>query len=114
MTIYTQDAPALDRRTLLDIPADAGDVSSATFESFSSTNPSSSIIRMEELRQAEEGRGFTNDSDSIVVQPRLEPDTPLLSAEDARARVAESGLDIKVPDQGIRQGALEILIDRHR
>ncbi|OTH76959.1 hypothetical protein CAZ14_35780, partial [Pseudomonas aeruginosa] len=63
---------------------------------------------------AEEGRGFTNDSDSIVVQPRLEPDTPLLSAEDARARVAESGLDIKVPDQGIRQGALDILIDRHR
>lgn len=47
MTIYTQDAPALDRRTLLDIPADAGDVSSATFESFSSTNPSSSIIRMD-------------------------------------------------------------------
>lgn len=114
MTIYTQDAPALDRRTLLDIPADAGDVFGAAFESAFSTNPSSSIVRMEELRQAEEGRGFTNDSDSIVVQPRLEPDTPLLSAEDARARVAESGLDIKVPDQGIRQGALEILIDRHR
>ncbi|HEP9969800.1 TPA: hypothetical protein VDW46_003197 [Pseudomonas aeruginosa] len=114
MTIYTQDAPALDRRTLLDIPADTGDVFGAAFESAFSTNPSSSIVRMEELRQAEEGRGLTNDSDSIVVQPRLEPDTPLLSAEDARARVAESGLDIKVPDQGIRQGALDILIDRHR
>ena len=71
MTIYTQDAPALDRRTLLDIPADTGDVFGAAFESAFSTNPSSSIIRMEELRQAEEGRGFTNDSDSIVVQPRL-------------------------------------------
>ncbi|MDO9344830.1 MAG: hypothetical protein Q7T99_15230 [Pseudomonas sp.] len=114
MTIYAGDAPVLDRRTMLDIPADAGEVWDASFGGALSTNPSSSIIRTEQLGQAQDGLRVTGDTESILVPPRNEPDTPLLDAQAARDKVSGMGLDIKIPEQGIRQGALDILIDRHR
>lgn len=114
MTIFAGDAPVLRRRTMLDIPADAGEVWDASFDSAFSTNPSSSIIRTEQLGQAQDGLRITGDTESILVPPRNEPDTPLIDAQAARDRVSGMGLDIKIPDQGIRQGALDILIDRHR
>jgi hypothetical protein len=114
MTIYAGDAPALDRRSMLDIPADAGEVFDASFGSALSTNPSSSIMRTEQLGQAQEGLRLTGDTESILVPPRNEPDTPMLDSKSARDRVTGLGLEIKIPEQGIREGALEILIDRHR
>ncbi|WP_223513990.1 hypothetical protein [Pseudomonas sp. GL-R-26] len=114
MTIFAGDAPVLNRRTMLDIPAQSGEVFDASFGSALSTNPSNSIIRSEELNQAQEGLRLTGDTESILVPPRNEPDTPMLQAQAARDRVAGMGLDIKIPDQGIRQGALDILVDRHR
>ena len=114
MTIFAGDAPALDRRSMLDIPADSGEVWDASFGSALSTNPSSSIIRSEALNQAQDGLRITGDTESILVPPRNEPDTPMLDARAARDRVAGMGLEIKIPEQGIRQGALDILVDRHR
>ncbi|WP_190426229.1 hypothetical protein [Pseudomonas typographi] len=114
MTIYAGDAQTLDRRTMLDIPADSGDVFDASFGGALSTNPSSSIVRTEQLQQAEEGRRFTGDTESILVPPRLEPDTPLIDAAQATAQAKAAGFDLKIPAQGIRQGALDILIDRQR
>ncbi|WP_246884495.1 hypothetical protein [Pseudomonas chlororaphis] len=116
MTIYAGDAPALDRRTLLDIPADSGDVFGAAFEEAFSTNPSTSAFRLEELNQQDQGRAVVMGPESYLSPNagRLEPETPLLGADQARSQVADAGLDIKIPDQGIRQGALDILIDRHR
>lgn len=114
MTIYAGDAPLLDRRTMLDIPADSGEVFDASFSGAFSTNPSSAIVRTEQLQQAEEGLRLTGDTESILVPPRNEPDTPLLDVTTARDKVAGMGLEIKIPEQGIRQGALDILIDRHR
>lgn len=114
MTIYAGDAPVLDRRTMLDIPAESGEVWGASFGSAFSTNPSSSIIRTEQLGQAQDGLRLTGDTESILVPPRNEPDTPLMDAQAAREKVSGMGLDIKIPEQGIRQGALDILIDRHR
>lgn len=114
MTIFAGDAPVLGRRTMLDIPADAGEVWDASFGGALSTNPSSSIIRTEQLGQAQEGLRLTGDTESILVPPRNEPDTPLMDAQAARDKVSGMGLDIKIPEQGIRQGALDILIDRHR
>ena len=114
MTIFAGDAPVLDRRTMLDIPAGTGEVFDASFGSALSTNPSNSIMRTESLTQAQEGLRLTGDTESILVPPRNEPDTPLIDAQAARDRVAGMGLDIKIPDQGIRQGALDILVDRHR
>lgn len=114
MTIYAGDAPALDRRSMLDIPADAGEVFDASFGGTASTNASASVIRTEQLQQANDGLRLTGDTESILVPPRNEPDTPMLDAKAARDRVAGMGLEIKIPEQGIREGALDILVDRHR
>lgn len=116
MTIYAGDAPALDRRTLLDVPADSGDVFGAAFDEAFSTNPSTSAFRLEELNQQDQGRAVVMGPESYLAPNagRLEPETPLIGAEQARDQVAGAGLDIKIPDQGIRQGALDILMQRHQ
>ncbi|KAF1071405.1 MAG: hypothetical protein GAK45_00533 [Pseudomonas citronellolis] len=116
MTIYAGDAPALDRRTLLDVPADSGDVFGAAFDEAFSTNPSTSAFRLEELNQQDQGRAVVMGPESYLAPNagRLEPETPLIGAEQARSQVADAGLDIKIPDQGIRQGALDILMQRHQ
>lgn len=116
MTIYAGDAPALDRRTLLDIPADSGDVFGASFGGTSNENASTALYRLEQLNQAQEGRAVVMGPESYLAPNagRLEPETRLIDAEQARNQVADAGLDIKIPDQGIRQGALDILMERHR
>lgn len=116
MTIYAGDAPALDRRTLLDIPADSGEVFGSAFDEAFSTNPSTSAFRLEELAQQQEGRAVVMGPESYFAPNagRVEPETPLIDAQQARDQVTGAGLDIKIPEQGIRQGALDVLIDRHR
>ncbi|WP_280041940.1 hypothetical protein [Pseudomonas sp. Hg5Tf] len=116
MTIFAGDAPALDRRTLLDVPSDSGDVFGSAFDEAFSTNPSTSAYRLEQLAQEQEGRAVVMGPESYFAPNagRLAPDTPLIAADQARNQVADAGLDIKIPDQGIRQGALEILMQRHR
>ncbi len=116
MTFFAGDAPALDRRSLLDIPADKGDVFDAAFDEAFSTNPSTSLFRLEQLNQQEQGRAVVAGPESYLAPNagRLEPETPLIDAQQARDQVANAGLDVKIPDQGIRQGALEILMTRHQ
>lgn len=116
MTIFAGNAPALDRRTILDVPAEAGDIFSASFSSFSTTNPSVALNRFEELNQQEQGRAMVVGPESYMVpdQGRMEPETPVISAQDARDRVDSLGLQLKIPEQGIRQGALDVLIQRHQ
>ncbi|MHC8403587.1 hypothetical protein [Pseudomonas sp. TMB3-21] len=116
MTIFAGDAPVLDRRTMLDIPAESGEVFDAAFDSAFSTNPTTSLVRTEELAEQAEGRAVVMGPESYLAPNagRLEPETPLLEAQAARDRVAGMGLEIKIPDQGIRQGALDVLVERHR
>lgn len=116
MTFFAGDAPALDRRTLLDIPADRGDVFDAAFDEAFSTNPSTSLYRLEQLNAEQQGRAVVAGPESYFApnQGRMEPDTPLIDAQQARDQVSGAGLDIKIPDQGIRQGALDVLIQRHQ
>lgn len=116
MTIFAGDAPVLDRRTMLDIPAQSGEVFDAAFDSAFSTNPTTSLVRSEELAQQADGRAVVMGPESYLAPNagRLEPDSPMVEAQAARDRVSGMGLDIKIPEQGIRQGALDVLIDRHR
>lgn len=114
MTIYAGDAPALDQRTMLDIPADAGEVWDASFGGAFATNPTSSVMRMRAIEEEEVGAPQVGAGLGRLPSQRLAPDTPMLDADAAREKVAGMGLDIKIPEQGIRQGALDILIDRHR
>lgn len=114
MTIYAGDAPVLDRRTMLDIPADAGEVWDASFGGAFATNPTSSVMRMRALEDEEVGAPQVGAGLGRLPSQRLAPDTPMLDAQAARDKVSGMGLDIKIPEQGIREGALDILIDRHR
>ncbi len=114
MTIYAGDAPLLDRRTMLDIPAGAGEVWDASFGGAFATNPTSSVMRMRAIEEEEVGAPQVGAGLGRLPSQRLAPDTPMLDADAAREKVAGMGLDIKIPEQGIRQGALDILIDRHR
>jgi hypothetical protein len=115
MTIFAGDAPALDRRDILDIPAEGG-VFGAAFEEAFTTNPSTALYRMEDLTQEQEGRAVVMGPESYFApnQARLEPDSPLMSAQDARDKIDSLGLKLTVPDQGIRTGALDVLIKRQQ
>ncbi|MBV4480510.1 hypothetical protein KVH01_11310 [Pseudomonas sp. SWRI124] len=99
---------------MLDIPADSGEVWDASFSGAYATNPTSSITRMQALEDEEIGAPQVGAGLGRLPSQRLAPDTPLLDAQAARDKVSGMGLDIKIPEQGIRQGALDILIDRHR
>lgn len=116
MTIYAGDAPALDRRNILDVPADSGSTFDAAFGEAFSTNPTTSSVRMESLATQEEGRAVVMGPESYLGPNagRQEPETPILDAQSARDRVDSLGLKLKIPDQGIRQGALDILIQRQQ
>lgn len=116
MTIFAGDAPVLDRRTMLDIPAESGEVFDAAFDSAFSTNPTTSLVRSEQLAEQAEGWAVVMGPESYLAPNagRLEPDSPMVDAQAARDRVAGMGLDIKIPEQGIRQGALDVLVARHR
>lgn len=116
MTFFAGDAPALDRRTLLDVPADRSDVFGAAFEGAFSTNPSTSLFRLEQLNEQEQGRAVVSGPESYLAPNagRLDPETPMISAQQARDKAQAAGLDLKIPDQGIRQGALDILMERQR
>lgn len=116
MTIYAGDAPLLDRRTILDLPADSGEVADAAFGAAFSTNPSSSLARMEEFNTQDQGRAIVMGPESYLAanEGRSAPETPLIDAQQARDKVSAAGFDIKIPDQGIRQGALDVLIQRQR
>src|SRR3546814_8272942 len=57
---------------------------------------------------------WSSDVCSSDLRPAAPPDSPLLSADDARARLKEQGLvgALTVPDEGIRSRALDILMER--
>lgn len=110
MPIYAGDAPALDRRTLLDIPSDKGDVFGAAFDSALSTNPTNSLFRIGDLAEATNPSPVIDPAGNAVYGPEV----PKMSADEARQKVEGAGLDIKVPEEGIRPGALDILIQRQR
>lgn len=110
MTIFAGDAPALDRRTILDIPAEGGEVWDASFGENFTTTPVNSLFRLGELSEA------TNPSPSIdpAGNAVYGPDLPKMSAQDARDRVDALGLKLNIPEQGIREGALDIMIQRNQ
>lgn len=108
--------PLRDRvrdRTLDDLQAPMSQVLAETAREALLFSPLSSIRRSRDLIEAERGPISLG---GLVRGEGLfgEPDTPLLSADDARDRVREAGLALDIPDDGIREGALDILMERKR
>jgi hypothetical protein len=110
MPIYAGEAPSLDRRTLMDVPSDKGEVFGAAFDSAISTNPTNSLFRIGDLSEAESPSPIIDPAGNAVYGPEI----PKITAEAAREQVAGAGLDLKIPNEGIRQGALDILMQRQR
>ena len=118
MTYFTEGSIQGDQN-LYDIESSLGAFSGASFDSAIDTNPLPSTLRLDELTDAELGNrvGETIRSPTGLIMrlpKREEPDSPLLSKEDAQSRVTETGLNIEVPAEGIRSRALDIIIERHR
>lgn len=112
MTIYTGGAPSLNRRSILDVPAEGA--FGELFTSALQDNPTTSLVRLENIAEQEQGRAVVMGPESYLAENagRLEPETPVVSQQEARDRVDSLGLKLDIPAQGIRQGALDILITR--
>ncbi|WP_454911118.1 hypothetical protein [Stutzerimonas chloritidismutans] len=118
MTLFTEGLIVRrDRNILDDVVTGQFDAAEAAFDQAMFENPTNAARRINELAEAEQGavirpamtaRGYTSPA------VRAEPETPLLTAEQARARIKKEGLDLTVEDSGIRAGALDILIERKR
>lgn len=118
MTIFTDGLIQQPGRNLLDdVVTGQFDAAEAAFDDAWFNNPTTSARRINELSTAERGEVIQPEQRGwgyVAPEVRSEPETPLLTADQARAQVKESGLNIQVPDTGIRQGALDILIERNR
>lgn len=114
MTIYTDGLVTRPDRNLLDdVASGTWEAAGAAFQQAWFENPTTALRRMGELNEAEQGRITQNAYPAYnIPEQREAPATPLLSAEDARKRVAESGVKLNIEDAGIREGALDILIRR--
>lgn len=116
MTLFTDGLIIRkDRNILDDVVTGQFDAAEASFDQAMFENPTSAVRRIGEMNRAEDGRVEMQAYPAYGIQERrAEPETPLLTAEQARARIKEEGLDLTVEDSGIRAGALDILIERKR
>ena len=118
MTLFTDGLIVRrDRNLLDDVVTGQLDAAQASFDQALFENPTTAARRISELADAEQGevirpamtaRGYTSPA------VRAEPESPMLPAEVARARVKEEGLDLSIDDGGIREGVLDILVERKR
>lgn len=116
MTLYTDGLITRPGRNPLDdVVTGQLEAAGAAFEQAWFENPTSALSRINELSRQEQGPVISPAYPAYgIEEQRAEPETPLLSAEQARERVTESGLKINIEDTGIRQGALDILLERKR
>lgn len=115
MTLYTEGLIVRPGRNLLDdVVTGQFDAAAAAGEESLVRTPVASIMRSWELDIAENGPITAPGAPAYGVPPTQEPETPLLSADEARSRIKEAGLDLSVGDEGIREGVLDILIARKR
>lgn len=110
MTYFT-DGPIVRRqRDASEFGSSLGEVFSAAFQQGIAEDPI--LGASSELENAQLGQPIIGERlPEGVNVPRRAPDTPLLTADEAKARVKDSGLPITI-DGDIREGALNILLRR--
>mgnify|MGYP003637594622 CR=1 FL=1 len=116
MTLFTDGLIVRPGRNMLDdVVTGQFDAAEAAFDQAMFDNPTSASRRINELTGADQGEMVSPAYPAYgIPEVRREPETPILPPAEARRRVAESGLDISIDDTGIREGALEILLERKR
>src|SRR5690348_7437472 len=109
MTIFTQDNIRRGRY-LEEFQSPLSDYLGTSFEEGLYYNPIPSLNRLAELTAAEHGvPSFPGDLSRVETGGYVAgsgPDSPNVDAATARQRIKDEGLDLTVPDAGIRQRAL--------
>lgn len=113
MPLYAGELNIRRGAPLQEYPASLGQVLSAQAEDTRVNNPTNALIRLYEMDAANRGE-LINPGDPLQGElPTYEPVTKI-DAVSARARVKEEGLPITIPDDGISQRALDIIIKAKR
>jgi hypothetical protein len=110
MTYFTDGPIVRKQRDISEFGSSLGEVFGAAFEQGIAEDPI--LGASSELDDAQLGQPIIGEQlPEGVHVPRRAPNTPLLSADEARARVKESGLPLTIAGD-IREGALDILMRR--
>lgn len=113
MAFYTDEPIQGASLSLLDAPTSLGESMAASFEQSWATSISPLLHSAGELNEQTMGEFRYDPTRRDIVQTRG-PATPMLSKEVADQRVKESGLEVDVPADGMREGALSLLLERRR
>jgi hypothetical protein len=107
-------APILRRGApLAEYPASLGQVLDAQAQDTRIHNPTSALMRLNRIGAAERG-ALVDPGDPLQGLPPVYDPPRRLTADEARARVRDEGLQLRIPDDGIAEPALRILIDAKR
>lgn len=112
MAFYTDDPIQGVGLSILDAPVTTGEAAEAAFDQSLSTSITP-LFREAQNLFAQETGGVRYDPISRQLQS-VDPTTALLTKEQAQQQVKDSGLEVDVPDGGMRQGALDLLLNRRR
>lgn len=112
MPLYAGELNIRRGAPLAEYPAPMSEVLRAQSEETQLHNPTQALRRMLNMTDAERGEVLPPESD-MDAEIRRAPVTRL-DAETARNRVKEEGLKLTIPDDGISERALDILMRRKR
>lgn len=113
MPFYTDSPVRAEGLSILDAPVSTGEAVGAAFEQSFSTSITPLAIETGDLNEQDQG-SFAYDYARRDVVQTATPATPLLSKEQAEQQVKDSGLELDIPDGGMRQGSLDLLLARRR
>lgn len=112
MAFYTEDPIQGIGLSILDAPVGLGEATGAAFDQSLETSITPLFRESVNL--------FTQDTGGVRYDPvsrelqSVQPATGLLTREQAQQQVKDSGLEVDVPDGGMRQGSLDLLLSRRR
>lgn len=113
MAFYTDDPIQGVGLSVLDAPVTFGEAVGAAAEQSFSTSITPLSVQAGNLAEQEQGRLMYDPGRRDFVKA-TEPATDLISKEQAEQQVKESGLKVDVPDGGMRQGSLDLLLQRRQ
>ena len=116
--MFPTGVPSLGRPQILeDLTAPDEDVFGAAWAADRRFGSGASLRRLHELEEARRGRprgafSMPGEGRFGLDETLYEPTSPMVSAEEARERIGS--LNITIPDEGIREAHLELLIEARR
>lgn len=111
MAIYTDEIAQGSGISLFDAPTTIGEALGAAAEQSFATSITPLLVQEENLTIQEEGRKRYMRGYGLKVE---EPETTKLTRDQALTRAKEEGFELDIPSDGIREGALNLLLDRRR